>query len=569
MFKKRIYAVTIVILLVLISVKVFNIANTGKISVNEKYNIPKEQWNKVISESINKKDIALFVDGKDMLVSKNSMYVNDKRELMIASDKITPLFECAYKYYKDNDKVVIEKGSQKVVSYLSSGKSYVNEAEYQFENSIEEKDGITYIPQEIFSEIFGYVCQFDTEKNVAVMVNSKIGESTIPYYYDYREDGRLPGIKDQGRYSTCWTFAALTALESSIMPNYKYDFSEENMALNNSYLVSLLSGGTYTMAMSYLAAWYGPVLESEDAYADYRTPENLKPVVHVQEIQIIGSKDFEEIKKAVFLHGGVQSSIYTSLKAANSSSPYYNKEKAAYCYKGEALPNHDIVIVGWDDNYPKENFAKEPEGNGAFICQNSWGTAFGENGIFYVSYYDSNIGVHNLAYTGVEPNDNYDRIYQSDLCGWVGQAGFASDSAFFANVYTAKSAETLEAVSFYATDENTEYEVYFVDDFKDKTSFDKRRLITTGKFTNAGYYTVKIDEEINLEEGKKYAVVVKIKTPNSKNPIAVEYRAGYSTSIAVIDDGESYISSYGRVWENVEETKKWNVCLKMFTNMKE
>lgn len=78
------------------------------------------------------------------------------------------------------------------------------------------------------------------------------------------------------------------------------------------------------------------------------------------------------------------------------------------------------MIIGWDDNYSRSNFNTPLEGDGAFICQNSWGDGFGENGIFYVSYYDTNIGTHNVAYTRVDDVHNYDHIYQSDLCGWVG-----------------------------------------------------------------------------------------------------------------------------------------------------
>lgn len=60
------------------------------------------------------------------------------------------------------------------------------------------------------------------------------------------------------------------------------------------------------------------------------------------------------------------------------------------------------MIIGWDDNYSRSNFNTPLEGDGAFICQNSWGDGFGENGIFYVSYYDTNIGTHNVAYTRVD-----------------------------------------------------------------------------------------------------------------------------------------------------------------------
>ena len=68
-----------------------------------------------------------------------------------------------------------------------------------------------------------------------------------------------------------------------------------------------------------------------------------------------------------------------------------------------------------------------------------------------MSYYDTNIGVHNIVYTGIEPTDNYDNIYQSDLCGWVGQIGYGEDTAWFANAYKTKTKEELAAAGFYAT----------------------------------------------------------------------------------------------------------------------
>lgn len=72
-------------------------------------------------------------------------------------------------------------------------------------------------------------------------------------------------------------------------------------------------------------------------------------------MQIIESKDYEKIKEAVFKYGGVQTSIYNALRSSQSSSPYYNKSTDAYCYIGTEKPNHDVVIVGWDDSYSKDN----------------------------------------------------------------------------------------------------------------------------------------------------------------------------------------------------------------------
>ena len=108
---------------------------------------------------------------------------------------------------------------------------------------------------------------------------------------------------------------------------------------------------------------------------------------------------------------------------ASEGSIYYKEENAAYYYPDEITASHDILILGWDDNFPREYFQQTPPGDGAFICQNSWGTEFGENGIFYVSYWDGNIGKTGLAYSRVESVDNYDRIYQNDDCGWQGVQG--------------------------------------------------------------------------------------------------------------------------------------------------
>ncbi len=102
-----------------------------------------------------------------------------------------------------------------------------------------------------------------------------------------------------------------------------------------------------------------------------------------------------------------------------------------------------MVIIGWDDHYPKERFNHQPEGDGAFICLNSWGEGFGEDGCFYVSYYDTNIGDVNVLYSGITDPDYYTGIYQSDLCGWIGQVGYGQEEAYFANVYQAKAKEEL------------------------------------------------------------------------------------------------------------------------------
>ena len=89
--------------------------------------------------------------------------------------------------------------------------------------------------------------------------------------------------------------------------------------------------------------------------------------------------------------------------------------------------NHEVTIVGWDDNYAATNFhgaAGAPPGNGAFIVKNSWGTSFGDRGYFYLSYYDTSI--QDVTAFTAEPTSNYAAEYQYDPLGWVDNMGYGS-----------------------------------------------------------------------------------------------------------------------------------------------
>jgi C1A family cysteine protease len=524
-------------------------------------------WSKAISARINSVPISMYIDGIDTKASKGKVYMDDTMTLMMPSDLLTEAFDCSVSVYRDKQ-LVIEKGNTTLKINIDEKILFINGAEFRIAVSPVKKGEIIYVPLTVIIRGFGYTYSWDMVENRATLINDNPEFKILPYSYCYIGRERNSIVKNQGVRSTCWAFAALTALETTLLPETQYEFSIDHMSMNNSFNASQFDGGEYSMALAYLTAWQGPVLEKDDPYGDRVSDSSLQPVVHVQEAQIIAPKNFEKIKEMVYKYGGVQSSLYTSITNANGTSKYYNKEKAAYCYIGEEKPNHDVVIIGWDDNYPKENFNANIESNGAFICQSSWGETFGEKGVFYVSYMDANIGIHNVVYTGVEKVDNYDRIYQTDLCGWQGILGYESNYGYFANVYESESPEKIRAVGFYATDVETSYTVYVIDKFESEDSFKNMRYVTSGVFENAGYYTVKFDDPV-LITGEKYAIVVRITTPNSKRPIAVEMKKDYVTKTVDITDGVGYISLYGQNWERVEEKYNCNVCLKAYTDIYE
>lgn len=537
-------------------------------SVEKGYQVEKNDalWNGLIADSVNQKTIYISVNGEYLDLEKGEVYMDNNLNLMIPAAFLSRYFNCSARLY-EGKKLLIQQNKTMIQINLGEAEMSVNEIKKELKSPALVLENEIYLSIETLQNMLNCQYSWNMNTNSADIIQTSDSKK-LPESYDYRLLTRAPAVKDQGKYGTCWAFASLTALESALLPEKQYDFSEDHMSLRNSFAAEVNDGGEYTMAMAYLASWQGPVLEEDDPYGDGISPEGLEAVCHVQEVQVIGAKDFDMIKEMVFKYGGVQTSLYTSLINSQSRSEYYNPETCAYCYIGTNKPNHDVVIIGWDDHYPKENFTVNLEADGAFICRNSWGSEFGKNGTFYVSYYDSNIGTHNVVFSGVEDADNYDRIYQSDYCGWVGQLGYGSEGGYFANVYTAQEEELLSAVSFYATGKDTEYEVSIVHDFQGTESFAERKILKEGKLKNAGYYTIELREEVELKLGERFAVVVKIKTPGSERPIAIEYAADEGTKDVDISDGEGYISLHGRSWENTESTQGCNICLKAFTKIR-
>lgn len=152
----------------------------------------------------------------------------------------------------------------------------------------------------------------------------------------------------------------LARLETTLLPMEEDIFSVDHMSMCNSYALDVNSGGEHTMSIAYLAAWQGPVLEKDDPYGDGMSDPNLTAEKHLEEALIINGREDETIKSAIFRYGAIETSIYSALEYVDSYSMYYSSEYAAYYYDGDETPNHDVVVVGWDDNFPKENFTIQP-----------------------------------------------------------------------------------------------------------------------------------------------------------------------------------------------------------------
>lgn len=553
-YSKRYIAFTIILTVVFFVNFTLNSFEKSTLGKFRGAQIEDEVWSPIVAKDINSGVITVNIDGKKYTSENVSLYMDENRNIMVPVNLLGESFNCGAHIY-NKSMLTVEKHN------------LVADFTLAVDNNFVFHDGQFYVSLNTLSEQLNSSCTFDADTNTLTVTDNEEDNSLVPTKYNLRDRMRISEIRNQGVYGTCWAFAAISALESSLLPEETALFSVDHMSMSNSFNVNQYDGGEYTMGMAYLAAWQGPVYEADDPYGDGVTNGKLNPVKHVQEIRIIDGKDYVGIKESVLKYGGVQTSLYSTLKSSQTQSQYYNKTTNSYCYIGEEKPNHDVVIIGWDDNYSKDNFNVSLEGDGAFICQNSWGTEFGDNGIFYVSYYDTNIGTHNVVYSGIEDVDNYDNIYQSDLCGWIGKMGYDKEDMYAANVFTAKNDEEVVAASFYATAADTRYKLFIVKNFEDTDSLKKLTPVAEGTLKEAGYYTIDFDEKIPVDKGERYAVVLYIKTPGSTHPVAIEYDSNepYLENVD-LEDGEGYISYSGRAFIDVKEKEDCNICIKAFTD---
>jgi len=399
--------------------------------------------------------------------------------------------------------------------------------------------------------------------------------SSFPAKFDeLREQNKLTPIRDQKNCGSCWTFATFGSIESGLYPDLSWDFSENNLKNKHGFDASCCAGGNTFMSVAYLSRWDGPMNEADDPYSDdennCQSPTGLMVRKHVQEViwfpKRTGDLDNDNIKQAVSTYGAA----HTSMCWVDTA---YNQITHAYYYDGtEEQGGHEVCIVGWDDNYDKNNFNTTPAGNGAFIVRNSWGTSWGENGYFYVSYYDKKFGYRNFLaiYPGVEETTNYDKVYYYDPLGFVDAIGNGeSETAWFGNIFTSQGSEQLMAASLFIPYPNSTFELsVYLDPTNGPINPGGAALTQSGSLPNMGYKTIVLNTPIQLTNNQKFSVIFKLTTPGCKYQIPVEYPVANFSSLASANAGESYTSTDGTTFTDVttyEGFGEANVCVKAFT----
>lgn len=442
---------------------------------------------------------------------------------------------------------------------------------------------------------FGYVEFPHTVHSIKEGVHGVSADryTSLPTTYDARTQGQVSSIKNQNPWGTCWIFTTMGAMESSLLSQEYYsdvDLSEYHL-INYNYqsVVDPLSGtagdsvkykgsitqymdvgGAVSIAYHALANWMGAVDEDVAGYPTGKvemlehTTEKayLQDIVHLQQMYELYKGDVGAVKTEIMNYGAVAASFYYD-------DAYFNENTAGYYNDVYDYSNHAILIVGWDDNYSKDNFLSAPSVDGAWLVKNSWGTYFGDNGYFWLSYEDTSLQ-DDMYVLVAETSDNYDHNYQYD----GSYMDFNIEGTSAANVFQIAKGDTkevLEAVSFQMPSTNTKYSIQIYTDLNNASNptsgiaqLDKP---LTGETLYQGYYTVKLPEGIELNPGQTFSVVIEIEEGTPVFVIEGSYVWNNTTYTSDAGENQSFLDYTGNGnWMDVGREYGGNLRIKAFTS---
>lgn len=210
---------------------------------------------------------------------------------------------------------------------------------------------------------------------------------------DWRANGSVnycSPIEDQGSTGTCWCFAATHQLESMIKidqypPMFTDDFSED--AIHDCMIPGSGGGGNFWISGAYFSA-RGPVLESCQGW----TPSSVNCLSCTQQNyrmrKLITIDNSVASIKAALVNGPVM----TSMDSTGGTAQNFDLYNGTFVLTNGSPSgtDHAVVIVGYHEGTADPGYLA----GDYWICKNSWGLSWGDDGYFYIAYGAANIGTN-------------------------------------------------------------------------------------------------------------------------------------------------------------------------------
>jgi len=269
------------------------------------------------------------------------------------------------------------------------------------------------------------------------------------------------------------------------------------------------------------------------------------------------------IKKRIMTEGALGTAYASGAKFISKDFVHYQPKD------NKSKPNHSVAIVGWDDakvGSDKDKAAPKP---GAWLIKNSWGPKRGDNGYYWISYYDKvccrdpEMGA--VSFRNIEPM-NYDQVYFHDVHGW--RDTLANINKAF-NAYTAGDNQELRAVSFYTTKDNVGYSAKIYRKFEGG-KLQEEAASVSGQIPFTGFHTLNLPKAVNVKKGDKFYVYLDLTAGGqaidrtSEIPVLLEQKKGPGgpkgpnggpVVLSKANAGESFYLAQDGTWKDLYEHK--------------
>ena len=277
------------------------------------------------------------------------------------------------------------------------------------------------------------VIEDNSEAETPVLNLGTMRGTSLPSSYDSFQQERLPPVRNQAPYNSCWAFSSVGAIDADLIADGEEDTDVDLSELHLAYYAYhsyydekscgigdqhdytdpdyMNAGGAQTLAITVLSNLIGPAAEEAIPYAwgnDYKPgPFDGRAYrdVQLENAYVLSAAETGAIKAAILAHGAVSASIFWN-------NDYYSyTHNSFYCPK-RRLTNHAIMLAGWDDSFSRYNFSGgTPDVDGAWLVRNSWGTDdYGREGYFWLSYTDPSF-LRDDVYVFDAVSGKYDHCY--------------------------------------------------------------------------------------------------------------------------------------------------------------